>query len=96
MAGCGWSRNHARGVNRTKITMRMTIRSYGQLPRSYDQKTVRTMPRHRARMSVHGAAVNHFAIAHVKDAMAIRSGFGVVGDHHDGLAEIFIELAQKT
>src|ERR1700735_1988819 len=54
------------------------------------------MTRHRERMSERGAAVNHFAIAHMKDAMAVCGCFWVVGDHHDGLPEIFIELAKKA
>lgn len=57
---------------------------------------MRTTPRHKERMSVDGATVDHFAIAHVKNAMAVGGGFGVVGDHHNGLPEIFIELAQKV
>ena len=78
------------------MTIKTTIKSYGQLPRSYDQKTVRTMPRQSERMSVYGAAVDHFAIAHVQDAVAVGRGFRIVSDHHDGLAQILIQLAQQT
>jgi uncharacterized membrane protein len=42
-------------------------------------------------MLVDGFAVHNFAIAHVEDAVAVFGGFGVVGDHDDGLTEIFVE-----
>src|SRR6266852_1051208 len=35
-----------------------------------------------------------FAVAHVDDAVAVGSGFRVVGDHHDRLAELGVGLAE--
>ena len=46
-------------------------------------------------MSVGGRAVNDLTVAHMKNAMAVSRRFGIVGDHHDGLAKLLIELAQK-
>ena len=46
-------------------------------------------------MSVNGGAVHDEAVAHVQDAMAVGGGFGIVRDHHDGLAEVFVKQAEK-
>ena len=76
--------------------MAITIKSYGQLPRSYDQKNVLTIPRQRARMSMGGRAVHNHSIAHVQYTIAIGGGIGVVRDHNDRLSEILIELSQEA
>jgi len=36
------------------------------------------------------------AVAHVNDAVSVLGGFGIVRDHHDGLAEFFVGLAQHV
>src|SRR5579862_4225064 len=78
------------------MRMAMTIASYGQLPRSYDQNKVREIPRQRVRMLVDGAGVvDDQAIPHVEHAITVSSGFGIVGDHDDGLTEIFVQLPEN-
>jgi hypothetical protein len=57
---------------------------------------VRTIARHKVRMSVNRGTVHNLAVTHVQDAMAVGGGFGIVRDHDDGLAEILIELAEQT
>src|SRR5271155_1012626 len=57
---------------------------------------VRTIARHKVRMSVNRGTVHNFAITHVQDAMPVSGGFGIVRDHDDGLAEILIELAEQA
>src|SRR5579864_9193313 len=47
-------------------------------------------------MSVDGSAVDDEAVAHVQDAMSIRGRFRIMRDHHDGLAQIPIELAKEA
>jgi len=57
---------------------------------------VRTIPRHKVRMSVNRGTVHNFAVTHVQDAMPVGGGFGIMRDHDDGLAEILIELTEKA
>ena len=47
-------------------------------------------------MSVDGSAVDDEAVAHVQDAMSVRGRFRIMRDHHDGLAQISIELAKEA
>ena len=49
-----------------------------------------TKPRQNFRMLVNGCAVHDETVAHVEDAMAVGGGLGIVGDHHDSLAKIFL------
>jgi len=48
------------------------------------------------RMSVDRSAVDNQPVTHVQDAMSIGGRFGVVRDHHDGLAQILVELTQQA
>ncbi len=57
---------------------------------------VRTMARHKVRMSVNRGTIHNLAVTHVQDAMSVGGGFGIVRDHDDGLAEILIELAEQA
>ena len=45
-------------------------------------------------ISVGRDAINDNAVAHVHDAIEVGDGFRIVRDHHDGLAQIFVQLAQ--
>src|SRR5260370_36302589 len=45
-------------------------------------------------MSICGHPVDDNSIAHVYDAVEIGGCFRVVGDHHDGLAKIFVQLPE--
>lgn len=45
-------------------------------------------------MSVCRNAVDDDAIAHVHDAVEVGRGFGVVGNHDDGLAEVLVQAAK--
>jgi len=42
-------------------------------------------------MSVCRNAVHNDAIAHVNDAVEVGRGFGVVGNHDDGLTEVLVQ-----
>src|ERR1700722_7048033 len=72
----------------------MTARSYCQVPRSYDQKNVRPRIVLRLAISVGGDAVYDNAVAHVHDTVEVGDGFRIVRDHHDRLAQIFVQLPQ--
>src|ERR1700759_4533251 len=74
--------------------MTMTARSYCHVPRSYDQKNVRPRMVLTLAISVSGDAVDDHTIAHVHDAIEVRDGFRIVRDHHDRLAQVFVELTQ--
>ena len=39
---------------------------------------------------------DNLAIPHMDDAISEARRFWIVGDHHDGLAEIFVRLAQHV
>ena len=54
-----------------------------------------TKPRQNFCMLVNGGAVHDQPVAHVEDAMAVGGGLGIVGDHHDGLAEVFVERGKQ-
>src|SRR6266851_6601604 len=45
-------------------------------------------------MSVRRDAVDDHAVAHVHDAVEVGDRFGIVGDHHDSLPQILVELAE--
>src|SRR5271163_774825 len=45
-------------------------------------------------MLVRRDAVDDDAVAHVNDAIEVGGGFGIVGDHYDGLAEILVQAAE--
>src|ERR1700741_468096 len=45
-------------------------------------------------MSVCRNAVNNHTVAHVHHAVEVGCGFGVVRDHHDGLAEVLVQPAK--
>ena len=45
-------------------------------------------------MLIRWNAVDDDAVTHVHHAIKIDDGFGVVGDHDDGLAQLFVELAK--
>src|ERR1700730_15322718 len=51
---------------------------------------------HNRRMSANGSAVDDEAVTHVQDAMSVCGRFRIMRDHHDGLAQISIELAQEA
>src|SRR5690349_21961117 len=74
--------------------MRITATSYCHVPRSYDQKKTFERICPGLAISVCGYAVDDDAVAHVHDAIEISGGFRIVRDHHDGLAEFFIQLAK--
>src|ERR1700761_3652072 len=74
--------------------MTMTARSYCQVPRSYDQKNVRARIVLTLAISIGRDAVNDDAVAHVHDAIEVRDGFRIVRDHHDRLAQVFVQLTQ--
>src|SRR5215472_18878982 len=93
-ADSGWSRNQCRGVSSTNTRMRITAMSYCHVVRSYDQKNVFERICPRLAMSVRGNAVNDDAVAHVHHAIKISGRFRVVRDHHDGLAELLVQLAE--
>src|SRR5271155_842664 len=57
---------------------------------------VRTIARHKVRISVNRRTVHNLAITHVQHTMSVSSSFGIVSDHDDGLAEVLIELAEKA
>src|SRR5208282_1873654 len=86
-----WSWNHRRGERNTKATMASTITSYGTVPRSKFQKKIRLSNR---RTSILRNPVHDHAIAHVYDAVAEGRGFRVVRNHHDGLAQVAVQLPQ--
>src|SRR5215472_1422120 len=90
----GWSRNQVLGVTSTNTRMTMTATSYCHVPRSYDQKSVFERICPRLAISVRGNAIDDDAVAHVHHTIEISGGFRVVGDHHDGLAELFVQLAE--
>ncbi len=45
-------------------------------------------------MLIRWNAVDDDAITHVHHAIEVDYRFWVVGDHHDGLAQFFVELAK--
>src|ERR1700688_493153 len=90
----GWSGNQGRGGGGAKIRMTATAMSYCQVPRSYDQKNARERICPRLAMLIRWNAVDDDAVTHVHDAIEIDDGFGIVGDHDDGLAQFFVELAK--
>src|SRR4030095_4013230 len=45
-------------------------------------------------MSVRRNAVDDHTITHVDDTIEIGGGFGIVGDHHDGLAQILVQATK--
>ena len=57
---------------------------------------VRTIARHKVRISVNRGAVHNLAITHVQHSMPVGGCFGIMGDHDNRLAEILIELAEKA
>src|SRR3989454_7262339 len=72
-----------------------TAMSYGQVPRSYDQKTVRTITRQIACILFVGRqAVHNDPVAHVHDAVGVGGGFRIVRDHDDGLSQLLVQLTQ--
>src|SRR5580700_7343699 len=77
----GLSLNQVRGVSNTKTRIRMTARSYGQVPRSYDQKNVLERICPRLAILIRRHPIHYDAVAHVYDTVEIGGGFGVVGDH---------------
>src|SRR5580700_10208135 len=91
---CGWSWNHVRGVTKTKIRMRMTAASYCHVPRSYAQKNVFDRICPKLAISVRRNSVDNHAVAHVHHAVKIRGCFGIVRNHDDCLAQVFVELPQ--
>src|SRR3984957_13792976 len=87
LAGGSW--NQWRGVSRAKIRITATAMSYCQVPRSYDQKNARERISLRLGMLIRWNAVDDDAVTHMHHAIEIDDGFGVVSDHHDGLAQVF-------
>src|SRR5487761_450170 len=75
--------------------MIITMTSYGQLPRSYDQNNVFTIPRQSFRILIGARAVNHKAVAHVQDTVPVCRRFWIVCDHDNGLTQVFVELPQQ-
>ena len=41
------------------------------------------------------SGLEDFAVAHLDGAVCVGGGFGVVGDHEDGLAEALVEVAEE-
>src|SRR6267142_1719787 len=45
-------------------------------------------------MSVRRNSVDDYTVAHMHYAIEVGGRFGIVGDHHDGLAEIFVQATE--